>query len=385
MLNKNLLLHLSLIDGIGPMTVKAIIENKSDATALDLYNFSVSDWICYYGFTQNVAEKLVTGLQDKKRLETELLLLEKHHIGLITIIDDSYPALLREIYMPPTVLYYRGGNFDLSAETSVKSDKKHVAVVGSRASNAYGYQIVTTLIPDLVAAGATIVSGGALGIDAYAHDTAIKYGGKTIAVLGSGLLKEYPASNKKLFRSIVEHDGIMISIFPLRMEPVSGNFPARNRVIAGLSHGCLVVQAAQKSGALITARYALEQGREVFAVPGAIHDPLSVGCHELIQQGAKLVISAQDIMQEIGGGVCATPATRAIQPVLQATQQQANISFSETQAKIIAACKQAASLEDILALTGLALPIVQAELFDLQLEGVVEQNFTGMWVTIRLF
>ena len=371
--NKKLILHLSLIDGVGPTTVQNILKNSNSDLSRDLYRLSTYDWMHYFGMTEKVAEKIVTGLADQKILETELQLIEKHNIRISTIIDNDYPTLLQQIHMPPPVLYYRGGDFLSNIA---------LAIVGSRASNTYGHKVVTTLVPDLVASGMTIVSGGALGIDALAHDITLKHGGRTIAVLGSGLLKEYPVSNKKLFKSIVEHDGLLVSIFPLLAEPVPGNFPARNRVIAGLSNGCLVVQAAQKSGALITAHYALEQGREVFAVPGPIDDPLSIGCHSLIQQGAKLVMSATDIIQEVGG---VYPVVRDVQTTLYEAQQLNKQTFSEAQTKIIAACKKAASLDDILNATGLELPVVQSELFNMQLEGWVEQDFTGMWVTTRLF
>ncbi len=371
MLNKNLLLHLSLIDGIGPITVQTIIRTiKFDHNESSLYHFSAADWMHYCGIAHNAAIKIVAGLADEKLLETELYLIEKHKIQWITILDDAYPALLCQIYMSPTVIYWKGGTF--------QDTQKHIAVVGSRASNTYGSRVVAKLVSELVAAGVTIVSGGALGIDTLAHEATLKSGGKTIAVLGSGLLKEYPASNRKLFTSIAEHNGLVMSIFPLQMEPLPGNFPARNRVIAGLSHGCLVVQAAQKSGALITAYYALEQGRGVFAVPGAIDDPLSAGCHSLIQQGAHLVMSAHDIIQEIGG---AYPVIRDVQTTLHEVQQRDNQKLSETQTKIIAACRHATSLDEIIEKTELELCVVQAELFGMQLEGLIEQDFTGMWIT----
>jgi len=177
------------------------------------------------------------------------------------------------------------------------------------------------------------------------------------------------------------------------MEPLSGNFPARNRVIAGLSHGCLVVQAAQKSGALITARYALEQGRDVFAIPGQIDDPVSVGCHALIQQGAKLVTCGADILQEIGCNY--QLAVRDVQTSVFAAQtaqveplphksprSTPQSTLSETQKTIITACKQPTALDDIMLATNLDIATVQAELFTMQLDGLMEQDFTGRWIAM---
>ena len=159
---------------------------------------------------------------------------------------------------------------------------------------------VTSFIPELVHNGCSIVSGGALGIDGLAHRATLEAQGVTVAVLGSGLLKPYPAAHKTLFKKIIECRGALVSCFPLLTEPKPALFPARNRIIAGLSRGCLVVQAGIPSGALITAQYAVDEGREVFAVPGSLDNPLSVGCHRLISQGATLVTSASDILASFG-------------------------------------------------------------------------------------
>jgi DNA processing protein len=313
-----------------------------------------------------------------------LNLIEQHKIKLLTIADESYPALLKEIYSPPTVLYYLGDFFD----------KKNLAIVGSRKATNYGQQIIDTIVPDLVAAGYTIVSGGAIGIDAMAHQAALACGGKTIAILGSGLLKPYPSANKKLFAAIVEQGGVVASSYPLMAEGLPHHFPARNRIVTGLSQGCLVVQAAQKSGALISAHCALEQGREVFAVPGAFDDELSAGCHEIIQQGAKLVVNSADILTEFGERIIQRDEAALQQKVLFSSAHQidsmARLSSHEVpngasaelgiKQKIIAACKQPISLDDISIKTELPFELIQSELFTLQLDGVLSQDFTGMWV-----
>ena len=219
-------------------------------------------------------------------LETELSLIEKYEISWVTVFDACYPALLKQIYLPPVILYYKGCSLERSPL---------LAVVGSRKGDSYGKLAVERIIPPLVEQGYGIVSGGALGIDALAHAATIASQGSTFVVLGSGLLWPYPRSHVRLFKQVVESGGALISCFPLQQEALPGLFPARNRIIAGLSQGCLVVQAARASGALITAYHALHEGREVFAVPGRIDAPLSEGCHSLIAQGALLTTSAEDI------------------------------------------------------------------------------------------
>jgi DNA processing protein len=271
--------------------------------------------------------------------------------------------------------------------------EKFLAIVGARKADNYGQRVIDALVPDLVAAHYTIVSGGARGIDTMAHEATLKNGGTTIAVLGSGLLNPYPHQNKKLFKSIIDHGGAMVSSFPLTAEPLAGNFPARNRIITGLSHGCLIVQAAQKSGALISAHYAMEQGREVFAVPGPFDNELSAGCNGLIQNGAKLVMNSADILNEFGDRVVLPDKQvtehKAMQlnfesviVVAKKNNESAYAHYSTQQRIIIDVCKQPVSFDDIITRTQLASELVQAELFDLQLDGVVSQDFTGMWVAL---
>lgn len=389
MLNTEFILHLTLIEGIGPQVIQKIIQSqRSGVQTSDLYHLSASDWMRYFGISEIAAHKLVAGLSDMAILEKELNLIEKHKIKLLTIADASYPELLQEIHSPPAVLYYLGGDF--------AAKNKCLAVVGARKSNDYGKRIINTMVPDLIAAGYTIVSGGALGIDAMAHEAALQCGGKTIAILGSGLLRLYPSSNKLLFKRIIDNGGIVASPYPLMMEGLPHNFPARNRIVTGLSQGCLVVQAAKKSGALISAHCALEQGREVFAVPGAFDDELSAGCHEIIQQGAKLVMNSADILSEFGDRVI-QPDMQVLKQQVLFAQAQSSLHFdrapiakeneetntSESQKKIITFCKQPSSVEDIVAATQLSFEQVQSELFNLQLDNVVSQDFAGLWVVVR--
>ncbi|HLW72613.1 MAG TPA: DNA-processing protein DprA [Candidatus Babeliales bacterium] len=391
--NKNFILHLTLIETIGPAAIQKII--RSDISISDLYSFSSADWMRSFGFSDATASKLVTGLADKKIIDEEIDLIARHNVQWVTVEDEMYPELLREIYLPPAVIYFMGASLDDS--------KRVLSVVGARKADGYGERVVNAIVPDLVTAGYTIVSGGAQGIDTMVHAVTLKSGGKTVAVLGSGLLRPYPSSNEKLFRSIVESGGSVVSPFCLRMEPMQGNFPARNRIITGLSRGCLVVQAAKKSGALISAHYAMEQGREVFAVPGFIDDELSVGCNTLIQQGAKLVMNAADILEEFGDRML-LPDLRSFSEVgfdkkviqekaLQLSLETAvvpaekmvdkYVHYSAQQRLIIAACKQSSSFDSIINITQLTSETVQSELFNLQLDGIVSQDFTGMWVACK--
>jgi DNA processing protein len=210
---------------------------------------------------------------------------------IITIADAEYPQALLNISDPPLVFYVKG-RLDLL-------NFRSLAVVGSRNSTAQGIRNAEAFSKSASESGLCVVSGMAHGIDAAAHRGGLQGPGSSIAVIGTGLDKVYPAANRELAHQLAQH-GTIISEFPLGTPPLASNFPRRNRIISGLSEGCLVVEASLQSGSLITARMALEQGREVFAIPGSIHSPQSKGCHSLIKQGAKLVDCAQDILEELG-------------------------------------------------------------------------------------
>lgn len=217
--------------------------------------------------------------------------LEKSGIYPITIFDPEYPILLRETYKAPWVLYTIG-------DKSLLTRSKLLAVVGSRKSTYIGEKSIEHLFPKLIQKGVVIVSGLAMGIDAHAHQIAMKLGGHTIAVIAGGFHQLYPKENILLAQNIMKND-LIISEYPPNTRPQRWHFPMRNRIIAGISHGTLVVEATRRSGSLITANYAVHEGREVFSIPGSILDPSSVGTNELIQQGAKLVHSSQDILEEL--------------------------------------------------------------------------------------
>lgn len=234
----------------------------------------------------------ILSFRDSKEFKRELRLIKEEGITCLDIFDNDYPEILKEIPHPPLVLYLKG---------KLKSLKNNLfAIVGTRLPTAYGVFQARRFSRELARAGFTIVSGLAKGVDAVAHSEAIKYG-ETIAVLGSGLLSVYPRQNAALAQEITKR-GLLLSEFPLFCEPSRENFPRRNRIVSGLSLGVLVVEAAQKSGARITARLACEQNREVFVLPGNIDSPLSKGNHILIKEGAKLTDCIEDILEELKNG-----------------------------------------------------------------------------------
>jgi DNA processing protein len=368
---KNILLHLSLIDSIGAATIQKIIERKPATLAwADMYQLSVSTWCHTFDFSAQLAQKLVAGLSDMSLLETELQSIERHRVRWATVLDDDYPALLKHIHVPPIILYWQGADL---------GDEQSMAVVGSRDANQYGQDAIDALVPQLVAHNWTIVSGGALGIDSMAHRATVRAGGKTVVVLGSGLLQPQPRSNIRLFDDVLASGGAIVSSYSLDTHAIPGNFPARNRIIAGLSRGCIVVQAAEKSGARITAQFALEQGRDVFAVPGSIKDPLSAGCHKLVHEGAKLVHDVRDVLSEYGQDVQTNHVAAEISSDVQQKIIPAIVCQNEIQQSIVTACVQAISVDDLVVQTGIEMQKLQDELFTLQMNGLLEQDFTGLW------
>jgi len=232
----------------------------------------------------------ITNKAKELNVEKDLTLMDKLGVELITSEDTEYPSILKTIFDPPFVLYVRG--------KLKKEDENSVAIVGTRRATNYGKITARKLSRDLAKKGITVVSGMARGIDTSAHWGALEAGGRTIAVLGCGVDAIYPFENKELMKAIIEK-GAVISEFPLRAIPQPQNFPRRNRIISGLSKGVVIIEAPFKSGALITANFALEQGREVFAVPGNITSPYSQGSNLLIREGAKLVEDVEDILEEL--------------------------------------------------------------------------------------
>ena len=242
------------------------------------------------GIEMKIAEKIVS---QRKHIspDQEMEKIEKENIKIVTINEEIYPTLLKEIASAPAILYYKG---------NIKKDEIAIGIVGSRKASTYGTQVAIKLSRDLAQNNITIVSGMALGIDGIAHRECLKLKKRTIAILGSGLDEKsiYPAYNRQIAKEIIT-DGAIISEYPIGTPPLKQHFPARNRIISGLSLGILIVEAAQSSGTLITAKFALEQNREVFAVPGSIFSRTSVGTNNLIRLGAKAVTRTEDITEEL--------------------------------------------------------------------------------------
>lgn len=237
-----------------------------------------------------LAQKIYNIKKDAQALKREWSLIKKHRVNLLSLFDEGYPESLKNIHNPPIVLYVRG--------KLLSQDQVAVSFVGSRRASLYGMSVCQDLSHALARLGITIVSGLARGIDSAGHKGALGANGRTVAVLGNGLASVYPPENRRLADEIAQ-SGAVISEFPMERPPLPQNFPIRNRIISGFSLGVVVVEAAQKSGALITAQCALDQGREVFAVPGKVGAVTSTGTHRLIRDGAKLVETANDIIEEL--------------------------------------------------------------------------------------
>ena len=277
---------------------------------------------------------------------------------IITIADDEFPQSLLNTADPPLVLYVKG-RLDLL-------NKPSLAIVGSRNASTQGLRNADAFSQAISEAGICVISGLAQGIDAAAHQGALREQGSSIAVVGTGLDKVYPASNRALAH-LLASNGAIISEFPLGTPPVASNFPRRNRIISGLSSGCLIVEASLQSGSLITARMALEQGREVFAIPGSIHSPQSKGCHALIKQGAKLVENAQDILEELGYVIFKSPTKNAPSDDPLSTY----LDFEPV------------DLDTLCQRSGLTIPALSAILLQMELDGRVASSPGGLYQRIN--
>ena len=288
----NHFLFLSALPDLGPAKLRVLLENA--ASFEDCLTHEVSSQL------PAKAQKTLNEYRSQgeshpivKKVLREKSRADELGIHILTWLDEAYPAMLMEAHSCPPVLYVKGSLDCLCLP--------QIAIVGSRNISRGGMDNTQSFGAQLAASGFGITSGLALGADAVAHRSALSVDGITIAVLGSGVDVVYPKRNARLYEDIIQNGGAVVSEFPLGTQPIAYNFPKRNRIISGLSMGVLVVEAALKSGSLITARLAKEQNREVFAVPGSIHNPLSRGCHALIKDGAKLVETAQDIVDELAG------------------------------------------------------------------------------------
>ena len=285
------LLALSFIEDIGPVTTGRLLSAFHTPEAIFGAGFAE---LSSAGEISALKAKKITEFNAWDRIDREIEKAEHHNIRIVTLFDKEYPEPLSHLENAPPILYVKG---DL-----IEDDRFALAIVGSRDMSAYGRKIAADLSSKLASAGLTIVSGMARGIDTVSHSGALNAGGRSIAVLGCGLDICYPAENKKLMTTI-SGSGCVISEFPMGTPPVRENFPRRNRLISGLSLGVLVVEATARSGSLITARFALEQGKEIFAVPGNITSDTARGTNGLIKMGAKPVQGAEDIIEELSAQI----------------------------------------------------------------------------------
>ncbi len=348
-------LALSLTPGIGSTLMRRLLDRFKTPEAV--FHAPQKELLKIEGLGEKVAQEIRKGPLEKV-VERELYLLREIGGRVITLKDEEYPKRLRDIYDPPALLYVRG---ELK-----KEDELAVSIVGSRKTTPYGRWFTEKVSQELARYGVTIVSGMARGIDSLAHWGAISGGGRTIAVLGCGVDVIYPSENRNLFAKIIDH-GAILSEFPIGSPPEGGHFPRRNRIISGLSIGVVVIQAGEKSGSLITANYALEQGREVFAVPGNVGTESSRGTHRLIKEGAKLVESSEDILEEIlpqwrRGGE-AIPKVEAPKPDLTQEERILYELLGETPLHIDAMIRE----------SRLDPGKVSSLLLDLELKGLVSQ------------
>lgn len=354
---------LNMVLGVGKTLFHRLVS--AFGSPEDVFRASSGDLMRVEGIGQKIAAE-VQGFDIDRVVEREFRVVEKIGARILTVNCPEYPKLLQSIYDPPPVIYCRGKPLDRYAVP--------VAVVGSRLPTSYGKNVARRLCSGLASLGICIVSGMARGIDTLAHRAALESGGDTIAVFGCGLANTYPPENASLKERIVEQ-GTIVSEFPVTMRPERNNFPARNRLISGLSHGALIIEAGEKSGALITAQFALEQGREVFAVPGNIYSPKSLGTNRLIQMGARLVDGPEAVVEELGletQALLKNPDTGSIDISSLTSNEQRLISLLSFDERHI---------DSLIESSNLSAAEVSATLMQLELRGLVRQNDGKMFVS----
>jgi DNA processing protein len=380
------LLAITLVPGLAPVPTRRLLEAYDDPRAILAASPDEISRVAQAPITR--AQSIFTGLaevlrSDKVKRERELV--ERLGVNIVTVRGPEYPALLRMIDDPPPVLFYRGA-LD-------KSDAVAIAIVGSRRCSTYGREQADRFASMLSQSGLTIVSGGALGVDAAAHRAAIRVKGRTLVVIGSGLANPYPRDNAEMFDQIVrEERGVVMSELPMTAPPAKENFPARNRIVSGLSLGVLVVEAPNRSGALITARLASEEhGREVLAIPGPIDRDHSSGCNRIIREGwAALVTSPTDVLDSLGetgqllkAGVEVAAKEQAkgdghaslfSDPATGSASKIAGLNLTPTQQRVLEALASPLLFDQLAAQTSLPVSTLQADLTMLQIRGLIKRD-----------
>jgi DNA processing protein len=352
------LVSLTMVEGVGPHTCRALLERFGSAAAvLDASPSALRD---VPGVGPKIAERIAHA---RRNLDptADLELCRKENVALIARGDPDYPPPLEDIPDPPCLLYCRG--------TLVPGDQLAIALVGSRRCTPYGLRIAERLAAALARVGLTVVSGLARGIDAAAHRGALKAGGRTIGVLANGLARVYPPEHETLAREVAD-SGAILSEMPMHQVPIAGLFPQRNRLISGLSLGVVVIEAAPRSGSLSTAHHAMEQNREVFAVPGPVDSLPSQGCHRLIRDGARLVETVDDILDELG------PLVREVRPTHDETpvRHPAELTLSDHERSLLGhLADHPVGVDDLIARTGLTAAQVMATLSVLEMRRLVRR------------
>ncbi len=361
MTEQEYLLILNAVSGLGSIRIRRLLEYFGSAESVlsaGLEKIEQSA-IAPPSVARNIAS-----FKKESFLKEELNLVKKNKASFVTLFDQEYPKNLKEIPDAPIVLYVKG--------TLCKENDLAVALVGSRRASFYGLSTAEKLAMQLAELGLTVVSGMARGIDTAAHRGALKAKGLTLAVLGCGLTHAYPLENKKLFEEIAQKGGV-VSEFSMQTPPIAHNFPRRNRIISGLSLGVVVVEASQKSGALITSDFALEQGREVFAVPGKVDNPSAKGVNNLIKQGAKLISTVDDIIEELKLPLKNYLKDSRKQEAKTVNQVQPP-SLSENENSVyVHIDKEAVHVDDITDRCGFSLSQTMAILLNLELKKMIKQ------------
>ena len=364
--SREALIALNMVEGVGPVRARALLEHFGDAPKI--LAATKHELLRVRNIGDDTAEK-ISAWEKSVDLAGELKRIADFGCHVLISTDEQYPPSLREIYDPPLVLYVKG---ELTAK-----DRNAVAMVGSRMTTHYGIETARKLAYQLAYTGVTVVSGGARGIDTAAHQGALSGKGRTIAVLGTGINLVFPVENAELFERIAAN-GAIITQFPFNRPADKQSFPIRNRIVAGMTLGTVVVEANLSSGALITANFATEYGRQIFAVPGRIDSPRSKGCHDLIKKGAKLCEGVEDILSEFEYLFPASnkPASASETGVLPA------LELSENEQKIFDAvpADDESSIDEIIRASGLPSSAVSVGLFGLEMKRLVKQLPGKMFV-----
>ena len=356
--SKEALVALNMTEHVGPVRVRQLLQHFGDAPSI--LKASEAQLRQVRGVGDEVAAEIASW-EKNIDLAAELKRIEEFGCHVVTQADDDYPALLKEIYDPPVVLYVKG-KLD-------EKDRNGVAMVGSRQTTPYGMEVARKLGYQLAYIGVTVVSGGARGIDTASHQGALSAKGRTIAVLGTGINIVFPPENAELFERIAAN-GAVVSQYPFNRNADKQSFAIRNRIVAGMTLGTVVVEANLSSGALITANFAVEYGRQVFAVPGRIDSPRSKGCHDLIKKGAKLCEGAEDILSEFeylfpGSNKPPSASETGVLPAL---------TLSENEQRIYdALSKDPSSIDDVIRQSGLPSSAVSVGLLGLEMKRLIRQ------------